>query len=75
MSQLTRDEECILDAGVLEEGCAVVENEVDACKLLPCLEEDTGKGAEGHPVIARFEAIHVRELAERPLRHQVLLHS
>jgi len=54
-----RDDEGVLDAGVLEESRAVVEDEVDTGKLLPSLEEDTSKDTETDLVLAAPEAIEV----------------
>ena len=49
-----------MNPGVGEEGRPKVENKVDASKLLPALDEDTGEGPETHPIIRRSEAVHVR---------------
>jgi hypothetical protein len=57
-------QEWIAKVGVLEESGAVVENEVDAGKLLPPLEEDAGESAEENAVAAIAEAIGVGGLAD-----------
>jgi hypothetical protein len=50
--------------GILEESGAVVENEVNAGKLLPRLEEDAGESAEENAVAAIAEAIGVGGLTD-----------
>lgn len=59
------DEEGVLNARVLEEDRAVVEDEVDAGELLPCLKGHAGEDAEGDLVrLAWREAILVGSNAE-----------
>ncbi|CAG8604720.1 4149_t:CDS:2, partial [Acaulospora colombiana] len=59
-----RDRERVADTRVLEEGRAVVKDEIDTGELLPGLDKDTGEGAEEDLVGAHLEAVHVRALAD-----------
>jgi hypothetical protein len=45
-----------------EERGAIIENEVDTGKLLPCLDEDSGESTEKNPVVGWTEAVKVRQL-------------
>ena len=65
------NQETVLNTRVLEEGCAVVENEVNAGELLEGLDEDTREGTERNLVLAELEAIDVRALAESQLLLEV----
>ena len=53
-----------MNTRVLEEHGAVIEDEVDACELLPCLNKDTSEGTEEDLVVAGAEAVEVRRLAQ-----------
>lgn len=53
------NEERIPDARALEEGGAVVEDEVDASKLLPCLDENSSESAKSDLGLVEAEAVAV----------------
>ena len=59
-----RDREGVGDPGLLEEGGAVVEDEVDTGELLPGHQEDTSKCAKENPVGAILETVEIRALSE-----------
>ena len=48
-----------MNPGIGEEGCPKVEDKVDASKLLPGLDEDTGESPEEDTIIRGSEAVHV----------------
>lgn len=65
------DQERILNTRALEEGRAVVEDEVDTSELLPSLKEDTGQDTEQDLVVSVLEAVEVRRFAQFLLSAQV----
>lgn len=65
------DQERIRNTRALEEGRAVVEDEVDTGELLPSLEEDTGQDTEQDLVVGHLEAVGVRRFAQLLLSAQV----
>jgi hypothetical protein len=48
-----------VNPGVGEERCPKVEDKVDASKLLPGLDEDTGERPKSYTIIRGSEAVHV----------------
>ena len=60
-----------MNPGVSEEGCPKVEDKVDASKLLPGLEEDTGECPEADTIIRVSEAVKVGTFAEFLLVFQI----
>ena len=59
-----RNQEWIGNAGVLEEYRAVVEDEVDTGKLLPCLDENASEGTKKDFVVGGAEAVEIGRLAQ-----------
>ena len=53
-----------MNTRVLEEHGPVIEDEVDACELLPGLDEDTGESTEEDLVVAGAETVEIRRLAQ-----------
>jgi hypothetical protein len=61
------DKECVLDAGLLEEGGTEVEDEVDTRELLPALDPDTGPSTQAETVVRVAEAVPVGSLTQTAL--------
>jgi len=66
-------QEGVLNTRCGEEGCAVVEDEVDTGELLPCLESHSAEGTEQNLVLTHSEAISPRGITDLLFDSQIIL--